>query len=95
VLRRSRSCYVLQSVNPDAKPGGYGWVITWIDQETNQPIQAEAYGTDGKILKEFSIGSIKKVNGRWELKDMKISNRRTGTQTQLEFNLEVKPPPGQ
>ncbi|MDB6110223.1 MAG: outer rane lipoproteinsorting protein [Pedosphaera sp.] len=86
-LRRGRSCYVLESINPQAKPGGYSRVKSWIDKETSGPIEAEAYGADGKLLKAFELGKFQKVNGRYELRDMTIRNRRSGTQTKLEFDL--------
>jgi hypothetical protein len=39
------------------------------------------------LLKEVSIGSIKKINGQWQVQDMKISNVQTRSRTWLEFNL--------
>jgi hypothetical protein len=89
-LRRGRSCYVLESINPQPKPGGYSRVKSWIDKETSGPIEAEAYGADGKLLKEFELGKFQKVNGRYELRDMTIRNRRSGSQTRLEFDLDKK-----
>ncbi|MDB6019751.1 MAG: outer rane lipoproteinsorting protein [Pedosphaera sp.] len=90
-VRHSRGCYVLESRNPHAKPGGYARVVTWVDKETGGPIEADAYGTDDKLLKEFSLGSFKKVNGHWELKEMEINNSKTGSRTQLKFDLATKP----
>ena len=86
-MRQGRPCYVLESTDPGAKPGGYGRVVSWIDRETGGPIEAEAYGSDGKRLKEFAIGSVKKVNGRYQLKDMSIINVRTSSRTTMEFDL--------
>jgi hypothetical protein len=65
-------------------------VVTWIEKESGAPIQAEAYGADNKLLKEFWLGSFKKINGRYELKDMKINNLKTKTRTQLVFDLDSK-----
>lgn len=89
-MHRSRPCYVLESINPHPTPGGYSRVITWVEKESGAPIQAEAYGADNKLLKEFWLGSFKKVNGRYELKDMKMNNLRTRSRTQLVFDLESK-----
>jgi Outer membrane lipoprotein-sorting protein len=93
--KRGRVCYVLESTNPNPGANGYSKVITWIDKEsyeeqTGGPIQAEAYGPDKKKLKEFSLGSFKKINGRWELKEMEIENVQTGSRTKLEFDLDAK-----
>lgn len=88
-MRKGRSCRVLESVNPHPAAGAYAKVLSWIDIEKRGLLRAEAYGADGKLLKEFSIGSFKKVNGRWQLKSMEIRNERTDTRTRLEFDLEV------
>jgi hypothetical protein len=88
-MRKGRSCRVLESVNPHARPGAYAKVLSWIDIEKRGLLRAEAYGADGKLIKEFSIGSFKKVNGRWQLKSLEIRNERTDTRTRLEFDLEV------
>jgi hypothetical protein len=87
-MRRGRPCYVLQSSNPHPGSDGYSRVVTWVDRESGQPLQAEAYGTDGKLLKEFELGSVAKVNGRYEVKDLKMFNRKTGSRTYLDFDLQ-------
>jgi hypothetical protein len=87
-IRRSRGCVVLESKNPNPKPGAYTRVMTWIDQETDGIIHAEAWGADGKMVKEFDPKEFKKVNGQWQLQEMDISNPQTGSRTRLEFNLD-------
>jgi outer membrane lipoprotein-sorting protein len=88
-MRRNRSCRILESRDPKAIPGGYARVLSWIDVEHSGIIMAEAYATDDKKpLKEFKIGSFKKVKGKYELQDMEIRNPKADTRTQLEFNLE-------
>ncbi len=87
-LRRGRSCFVLESINPNAKPGEYARVVSWIDKESGAPIEAEAYGTDGKLLKQYELGAVQKIDGRYEVKDLKMSNRENATRTTLEFELE-------
>ena len=90
-VRRSRGVHVLESVNPHPTPGGYGRVVTFIDKESEAPIEASAYAADGKTkLKEFSLGSVTKINGHYELKDMEISNRKAGSHTTLLFDLKTK-----
>jgi hypothetical protein len=87
-MRRGRPCYVLQSVNPHPSPVGYSRVVTWVDRESEQPLLAEAYGADGKLMKEFELGSVAKVNGRYEVKNLKMYNRKTGSRTYLDFDLQ-------
>ena len=87
-VRRSRSCNVLESITPTPAPGGYARVLTWIDVETDGILLAEAYGADGKLVKNFTIGALRKVNGQHQLESMKIGSRKTGQDTELKFDLQ-------
>jgi hypothetical protein len=87
-MQRSRPCFVIESLRTNAPAGAYARVITWVDKESSAPLQASAYGADKKIIKDFEIGSIEKVNGRYQVKDLKMFNRRTHSRTELEFDLD-------
>jgi len=87
-MSRSRPCRVLESVTPQPAPGGYARVLSWIDNETGGVLQAEAYDQQGKLLKKFTLGSFQKLDGQWQLRDMRIRNARTGQQTELKFDLK-------
>ena len=89
-IRRSRSCKVLESVNPQPATNAYSKVISWIDRESHGIVQAEAYDAGGKLLKEFAPKSFKKVNGQWLLQEMEIRNVQTGSRTRLEFDLAAE-----
>ncbi|PYM16164.1 MAG: hypothetical protein DME18_02225 [Verrucomicrobia bacterium] len=89
-MRKGRPCKVLESVNPRRGAAGYTRVRSWIDAKTGKPILAEAYGPDNKLLKEFEVGSVAKVHGRWELKNMEMRDAKTDSQTVLEFQYEQK-----
>jgi hypothetical protein len=89
-MRKGRPCKVLESVNPQPNAAGYTRVRSWIDTQTGKPILAEAYGPDDKLLKEFEVGSVTKVDGQWELKNMEMRNARTDSQTVLEFKYEAR-----
>ncbi len=88
-MRLGRPCRILESTLPGAP--GYERVRSWIDLEHRQPLIAEAYDAQGRLVKEFSVGSVKKVDGIYQLKDMEITNERDGTLTRLEFDLNVAP----
>ena len=64
-------------------------MVSWIDLEFRGLIQADAYDARGQLLKQFSVGSFKKVDGAWRLKDMEIIDEQRGTKTRLEFELTV------
>jgi len=56
-------------------------------------LRAKAYDHQQKLLKEFHFRSVKKVNGRWQLKELEIINQQTDSRTRLEFDLEVQVSP--
>jgi hypothetical protein len=87
-MRLGRACKVLESINPEPAPGAYARVLSWIDSETDGLLRAEAYDASNKLVKEFSVGSFKKIKGRWELQDIEIRNVRTDSRTRLEFDLD-------
>jgi Outer membrane lipoprotein-sorting protein len=86
-LRRGQSCDVLESVNPNPGAGGYSRVVSWIDIDSGGIIYAEAYDAGGKLLKEFTPKSVKKVQGEWQLQEMEMENRQTGSRTSIRFDL--------
>lgn len=88
--RGGELCHALESVNPTPAPGGYSRVKTWIEKESGAPLEAVADGADGAPLKDFKIGSVKKVNGHWQVKDIEMINIRNRSQTHIVFDLENK-----
>lgn len=88
-MRRGRPCYVLDSVSPRPDGRGYYRVRSWIDKEYLGLLLSNAYDENGKLLKEFRTGDFKKDDsGNYQLKDMEISDRETGTETQLRFDVD-------
>jgi hypothetical protein len=87
-LKRGRAYMLLESTNPNPSTNGYSRVLSWIDKETGGILEAEAYDANGKLLKEFSPKSFKKVDGQWQLQEMEIRNVQTGSHTRLEFDLK-------
>ena len=89
-MRKGRACKVVESINPHPAADAYSRVLSWLDTETGGLIRAEAYDQDNRLLKEFSVRAFKKVEGRWQLKEMEIRNEKTDARTRLEFDLELK-----
>lgn len=89
-IRRGQSCYVLESTNPEAQPGTYSKVISWIDQDTLGIVRAEAYDHVGKLIKLFLPTKVKKVDGRYQIKEVEMRNEQTGLKSRLEFDLETE-----
>jgi len=91
-MRKSRPCKVLESINPQPGAAGYTRLRSWIDAESGGVILARAYGPDNRLMKEFEVGGLTKVNGKWELKDMEMRDARTDSQTILEFKYQQRTP---
>jgi len=87
-MRKGRWCKVLESTTPSPASNGYARVVTWLDKIEGAPLLAEAYDLHDKLLKEFSIGSLKKVDGQWHLEDMKIDNIQSRSRTWIEYDLK-------
>jgi len=88
-MRKGRSCRVVESVNPDPRPGTYSRVLSWLDFETGNIIMAEGYDAQNEKLKVFSVTRISRSEGKAQLKEVEIRNDQTDSRTRLEFNLEI------
>jgi hypothetical protein len=86
--RKTRSCNVLESTNPNPSTNNYSRVVSWIDEESGGIVHAEAFDAQNKLLKEFDPKSFKKVNGQWELQEMQIRNVQTASRSRIEFDLK-------
>ena len=93
--RLNRACYVLESRNDHAPE--VVRVRSFIDREYagtlgSQGFPAilvvEAYNSKNEMIKEFSLhgSSFKKVDGRYRLEQMEITNLKTGSQTTMKFD---------
>lgn len=87
-MRHSKSCSVLESINPAPVPGGYSRVVSWLMIERPHGIiHADAYDARGERFKQFDPKSLEKIQGEYQLEEMEIRNRRSGSQTVIKFNL--------
>ena len=86
-MRLGQPCYVLESADPGAPV--VVRVKSYIDKESGGVLIADAFDRNGKTVKEFSLSgsSFKKINGRWQLKKMRISSPWNDSETTLEFDL--------
>ena len=87
-MRRSRFCDVLESVNPTPAAQGYARVVSWIELEAPHGIlHADAFDSRGDLVKRFDPTEFEKVKGEYQLQEMEIRNRKTGSRTRIEFDL--------
>ena len=82
------ACAVLESANPHPATNGYARVVSWIDEERGNIIEAKAYDGSNKRLKEFNVKSLVKIKGHWQVEAVIMDNEQTGSQTRLEFDLK-------
>ncbi|MBN8246859.1 MAG: outer membrane lipoprotein-sorting protein [Verrucomicrobia bacterium] len=87
-MKKGQPCKILESTHPQAP--GYTRVVSWVSIEHNGLMLADAYDASGRIVKRFSIGSLKKVDGVWQLRDMEMIDEVRGTETKLEFELKTR-----
>jgi hypothetical protein len=86
-MRHGQPCAVLESVNPHPAAGGYARVLSWVDTDNGGILHADAYEARGQLTKEFDPSGLKKVNGRRQLEEMEMRNRKTGSHTWIKFDL--------
>lgn len=89
-LKKGQSCAVLESKLPEPITNSYSRVVAWIDIDTGGIVQADAYDAKGKLLKEFEVKELEKVNGRMEVTEIQMRNVQTGSRTTLRFNFEKR-----
>ncbi|HTI99237.1 MAG TPA: outer membrane lipoprotein-sorting protein [Dongiaceae bacterium] len=92
-IHRTRSCRVLESINPAPGTNGYSRVLSWIDRESLGVVDAEAYDAAGKKLKSFSARDFHKVDGQWQLGRIDMDSEQTEARSQIKFD-PVKSPEG-
>ena len=85
-FHRNCACTVLESVNLHPEPNGYSRIKTWIDNESLGVIEAYAYDTSGKLLKELRPISVIKVRGQYQVKEIEIDNVQTRSRSRLVFD---------
>jgi hypothetical protein len=86
--RRTQSCEVLESINPQPAPGAYSRVDAWLEIEPPHGIvHADAYDDRNQLLKEFDPKKLEKRGGQWQPEKLEIRNRQTGSRTAIVYDL--------
>lgn len=87
-IRKTRACYVLESTRPSAEDGGYVKVVSWIDKEALAPIFIQARDAEDKLIKEFDVESVTKVDGFYKIGEIQMFNNVTRSRTSIEYDYE-------
>ena len=83
-IRSGRNTYVLES--SQEKPDVYSKIVTWVDKKTLGPMSARAYDLKGELIKEFSVGGIKEINGEKVVSRFDMENFQTRFFSRIEFD---------
>ena len=87
-MRHSKACKVLESVNSKPAPGGYARVVSWVITDSPHGIvHADAYDARGERIKYWDPKNLEKVEGEYQLEEMEMRNRQTGSRTVIKFDL--------
>jgi outer membrane lipoprotein-sorting protein len=90
----SRQCWVLELKAKTEEVAYYSRKM-WIDQERNIPLKEEWYAKAGKLLKQTTLGDVKKIEGRWFPTRMIYKDMlKTGAGTEfvindIQFNADI------
>lgn len=87
-MRRGQATSVLECVNPKPTGQQYSRVLSWVDTDTGGIVHADAYDASGKLLKQFSPTHFQRIEGQYQVRQIEMRNRQTGSRSLLEFNLK-------
>jgi hypothetical protein len=86
-MRHSKACSVLESSNPNPTAGAYSCVVSWITAEAPHGIvHADAYDSRNELVKEFDPVNLEKIRGDYQLAEMEMRHRKTGSHTWIKFD---------
>jgi hypothetical protein len=87
-MSHSTICDELESINPQSAPGAYVKVISYIAVESGGIVEAQAYDAKDNLLKQFVPKKFEKVNGQWQVKEVRMENPRERSKSLLHFDPE-------
>ncbi|MCX7817826.1 MAG: outer membrane lipoprotein-sorting protein [Kiritimatiellae bacterium] len=67
-MKRARECWVAELLPP--APGRFASVRVWVDAREHLLLQAEGREPGGRVLRRFSVKSVRKINDRWVIEDV-------------------------
>lgn len=81
------SCYVMEVPAPADLPASagasYAGVRLWIDRKMCMMLQAEGLDKNGAPVRKLWIRSLKKINGRWMIRDLEVEETGSSHRTKV------------
>ena len=88
--RTGRMCHILLATPPEEIPGCAA-VRVWVDKALHCIMQAEQLDAQGRPIRKMWVQNVKKMDGRWMIRDMEIETLNSGHRTRLFIDEAVKP----
>jgi len=89
-MRLGQSCNVVESIAPQPAPENCARIVPWIDIDTGGIVHADVYDSHNNVVRKFEPTKFKKIHGQWQLEEVEIRNRKTGSRTWIEFNVKAQ-----
>jgi Outer membrane lipoprotein-sorting protein len=70
---RTKSCSIVRFTAP-ASQSAYNYVDVWFDQNSNAPLLAVCYGTDGAEVKRFDPVKFHRVEDAWVVQSVRVTD---------------------
>ena len=81
---KGRLCDIVDIFPPTPVPD-CAKVRMWLDREVKLLMQAEEHSPAGKTNRKLWVRAVKKIRGRWMIRDMEVELRGTGHRTRLHI----------
>ncbi len=78
--------YKIRNTPKQPKRVEFDHYITWVHKATFLPIKSEYFDERGKKYREYTVLSVKKIDGYWTATKAKMADLRSGTHTVLEYS---------
>jgi hypothetical protein len=92
---RGRACTLVDIPTPPwaARTLGadFARLRVWVDDEAGFLMQTESFGADGTRRRRLWVRSLKKVDGRWMIKDMEVQGYPAVQRTRVRIRAIVGP----
>lgn len=86
------TCWNVKSTPKPTTDSEYGYILSWVDQNTHKIPYAEMYDKDGKLLKVLTVEKLGQVGDYWIALTDLLENVQTGHSTRLTIKqMRVDP----
>lgn len=88
--KNGRDCDVILVAPPHPIPGCVA-VRIWVDRQLRCMMQAEQIGPQGSAVRKMWVQRVKKMDGRWMVREMEVESINSGHRTRLFVDEAAAP----